>query len=180
MIKQVESNACECGNHYWSRMNRGFVTLISPCDKHLLTMRWTAVISGRNAYAINSKTGLLLHRLILAPPEGYQTDHINWNGLDNRRQNLRPCLKFQNKANSRYTRHQHKTSQFRGVSRHPTGKKWTARISIHGDVKTLGNFDLESEAARAYDIVAAAHFKEFAVLNFPQTEKRPATLRQRV
>jgi hypothetical protein len=60
------------------------------------------------------------------------------------------------------------TSKYKGVSR--AGRRWFACIQIHGKTRSLGSFDSEVAAARAYDRAAAAAWGEFAFLNFPETQ----------
>lgn len=92
-------------------------------------------------------------------------DHINGNGLDNRRSNLRLATAFQNLANMAIRPH---TSQYKGVSyyKHRTSyKKWVAEIRCNRKRVRLGAFESEIEAARAYNEAAKNLFGEFARLN---------------
>lgn len=104
--------------------------------------------------------GMLMHRLIANTPPGMQTDHVNHDTLDNRRQNLRVCTPKQNGRNRRSTN----PTGYKGV-RHRC-KRWSAEIRIDGNKTFLGTFDSPEEAARAYDRAALAHWGEFAHLNF--------------
>ena len=86
-------------------------------------------------------------------------DHANGDGLDNRRQNLRPATHGQNQANT--GKRPGTTSRFIGVCwRHG---KWVAKIKN----RYLGRFTDEAEAARARDRAATEMYGEFARLNFP-------------
>jgi hypothetical protein len=108
---------------------------------------------------------ICMHREILQVPPGADTDHINGNGLDNRRINLRICSRSENMANS-----VHKvphTSNYKGVCWDSTHSKWLAQICHHRSRIYLGRFDDEKEAAHAVDIKAKELFGEFAHLNFP-------------
>jgi len=109
-----------------------------------------------------------MHRLIMNAPEGLVVDHIDRNGLNNRKCNLRLCTKAQNVQNSRPRRN--RSSKYKGVFWNKLNKKWSA--SIHkGDKRIyLGGFDDEIEAALAYDRKAAELFGEFAYLNFRTTD----------
>jgi len=104
-----------------------------------------------------------MHQLLMAPPPGMVVDHIDGNGLNNRRANLRICTPQQNRRN---TRPRHKTSAFLGVSRR--GDKYAARIKHHGREFHLGLFKDEIEAAKARDRKAKELFGQFAWLNFPE------------
>lgn len=90
-------------------------------------------------------------------------DHVNGDGLDNRRANLRPATSSQNAANAR--RRKDNSSGFKGVSQRPNGR-WMARIRM----KSLGTFPTAELAARAYDSAATETWGEFARTNFPRED----------
>ena len=111
------------------------------------------------------QAGMPLHRLIMNTPKGMQTDHINGDTLDNRKQNLRICTAAENQRNRGPTKNN--KSGFKGVGWHTRNKKWYARI-MHNNKRTyLGSFKDKEEAARAYDRKAIELHGEFAKLNFP-------------
>ena len=86
---------------------------------------------------------IYMHRLIMGFPEGKEVDHINHNGLDNRRCNLRIVTHRQNCINSRLRKG---TSQHTGVSWRKNRRKWRAYITVDSKVIFLGNFNDEKEA----------------------------------
>jgi hypothetical protein len=90
-------------------------------------------------------------------------DHINHNGLDNRRANLRLCTPQQNSFNQRPRRNS--TSIYKGVSWNSEVRKWKAEIKHNGRTISIGYFEKEQDAAIAYDDYAAELFGEFAWLN---------------
>jgi hypothetical protein len=106
-----------------------------------------------------------MHRQVTNAPKGLVVDHINHNGLDNRRANLRLCTKQQNNCNSRSFRH--KTSNYKGVFKEKGSKKFRAYIRFNKKPVHIGMFELEIDAAKAYDKKAKELFGEFAYLNFP-------------
>lgn len=94
----------------------------------------------------NGQTAISMHRVIMNTPKGMETDHINGNGLDNRRENLRIVTRRENQQN----RHGFKTSKYPGVSK--VKNRWTAHIHINKKQNYLGSFKDEEKAARRYRI----------------------------
>ena len=97
-------------------------------------------------------------------PKGLFVDHINHDGLDNRKSNLRLCTQRQNNQTQRP---RGKTSKYKGVYWNKRAKKFMASICIDGKKKSLGYFIDEVAAAKSYDKAAKKLFGEFAYLNFP-------------
>lgn len=150
----------------------GRVALIDDEDCELVAgYGWCAARIGRTLYAQAYVRGsgaaapvyVRMHKLITGWP---QTDHINGNGLDNRRANLRPASQAQNQANQRPRRGG--SSQYKGVYWHPSAQKWAANIQVSGRARYLGVFIAEEDAARAYDAAATEAFGSYAFLNFPE------------
>jgi len=112
-----------------------------------------------------SRKHVYMHQLITGWPA---TDHLNRNGLDNRRANLRRATKTQNAGNSPHR--PGSSSRFKGVCR-PAGRtKFMAQIRDNGRNVYLGVFESEMDAALAYDVAAREIFGEFAYLNIPAAE----------
>lgn len=104
---------------------------------------------------------VLMHRALTG---WHRTDHIDGNGLNNQRYNLREVTHAQNSYNSVS---RHGSSRYKGVSWWKNQGKWTARLAHNGQDFWLGYYTDEIEAALAYDRAAREQFGEYAVLNFP-------------
>lgn len=97
-------------------------------------------------------------------------DHINGDGLDNRRANLRPATRSQNGANKPS---RSGVSEFKGVSWHRARSVWIAQISVDQVRRHLGSFTTEKAAALAYDEAARTAWGEYARPNFPDITTGP-------
>lgn len=109
-----------------------------------------------------SRKTLKLHRFILNAKQGDIVDHIDGDGLNNTRKNLRLVTASQNGANRR--KFKNKTSIYKGVHKRENGK-WRAAIRLRGKLTNLGTFNDEIDAAKAYNKAASALFGDFACLN---------------
>lgn len=105
-----------------------------------------------------------LHRRILNAEKGQIVDHINGDGIDCRRSNLRLCTPSQNQANKK--RKTRTSSPYKGVWQRPGGR-WTGELTKDFQPIRIGTFDTAEEAAREYDRLARELHGEFARLNFP-------------
>jgi hypothetical protein len=131
---------------------------------------WSLDPRGRYAVAYSDLCDLSrrvwMHRLIMNPLPHEVVDHIDGDGLNNQRSNLRICSRAENGRNRRKQRTRAATaSRFKGVSWDITNKKWRARIVVGGKQRSLGNFKSEVDAAKAYDVAAKKHFALFACTN---------------
>lgn len=107
-----------------------------------------------------------MHHLVIDIPPGLFPDHINHNGLDNRKANVRPVTRAQNVWNRRKFKRPTR-SKYKGVDWAIDMKRWRARIRVNGRRIYLGSFSDELEAAKAYDRAARKYHGQFAALNFP-------------
>ena len=104
---------------------------------------------------------LRMHRQVLGLSDStIEVDHVNGNGLDNRRENLRSSTRSENQRNRGVVAG---ISKFKGVN---FDNGWRARIALGDQRLHLGRFQTEEEAALAYDEAALKHFGEFARCNF--------------
>lgn len=149
-------------------LSRGKTAFVDDEDyENLIRYRWYAKPSNRNWYAVTynnkSKKQINMENFIIDNPNGLIIDHINRNGLDNQRKNLRLATKTQNLRNSRKRRNT--SSKYKGVSLYKRYNKWEANIRVNKKLLHLGFFDDEKEAAMAYNEAAKKHFGDFANLN---------------
>ncbi len=106
-----------------------------------------------------------MHRQIMAAPDHLVVDHIDHNGLNNTRANLRLCTSAQNLCNALPPANA--SSRYKGVSWEKRRKNWRVVIQFNNKTYHLGHFKNEIEAAKAYDERAKELHGEFACLNFP-------------
>jgi hypothetical protein len=134
-------------------LTKGLYAVVDATDFDRVSQyRWYAQTRNHTNYAAcdlqNPKRHMYMHRFLLGEPQGLDVDHINHDGLDNRRSNLRSATRSQNHFNKRKS--EGKSSKFKGVSRYKNGK-WQAHIGINGKRHSLGNsFKTEEEAFEAY------------------------------
>lgn len=155
------------------QLTRGFVALVNDEDyERVAAFEWHALTTGGKVYAARKEgtrrtsRSVLLHRFVLGVEQSVLVDHIDGDGLNCRRLNLRAATSSQNQGNRR--RNRNGSSQFKGVGWHAGAKKWRARISRAGVVREIGLFADERDAARAYDAAARVQFGSFAAVNFPE------------
>lgn len=86
-----------------------------------------------------------MHQVLLVPPEGLMCDHIDGDGLNNQKSNLRIVTNRQNMQNIHKV---NKTSRFPGISKNYN--QWQSDIYVNGKRQHLGLFPTEEEAAVAY------------------------------
>jgi hypothetical protein len=158
-------------------LTRGRFAKVDPEDyPWLAQFRWHCKTSATAAYAVRTVTEagrtrrIYMHRQIMNTPDHLVCDHVNHDGLDDRRANLRNCTTAQNNANRRPRART--TSRFIGVSWDRARRKWAAHIKKGGKQKNLGLFDDEIAAARARDTAARKLHGPYAKLNFPRDAEK--------
>lgn len=147
-------------------LSQGKVAWVDDEDyERVIEYKWYANLIGKVWYAVRTKSRktVSLHQFVMGEKN---IDHINGDGLDNRKENLRVCTHQQNRANSNL--YANNSSGFKGVSWYKNYEKWEAYIRIDGKKKRLGYFDSLIRAACVYDDAARQVYGDFARLNFPR------------
>ena len=111
-----------------------------------------------------------MHRMVLGAPKGVAVDHIDGNGLNNTRENLRLATARENGVHKRKlkpTAGSGSRGMTRGVIARHDGT-FEASPSINGRVHRLGRFGSEQEAADAVDRALVEIHGEWAFTNQEQ------------
>jgi hypothetical protein len=171
--RKPPSKIIDCGTHLEVVLTKGQRALIDREDLPLVQGRFWYVKGDpdRTHYAmttVRTKAGweaLSMHRLLLNVLPGFQVDHRNGNGLDNRRFNIRIATVVDNARNTRI--HRDNKVGFKGVHFDKRNGKFRAHIGLNGRSRYIGSYKTAENAAKAYDEAAIEYFGEFARLNFP-------------
>jgi hypothetical protein len=127
------------------------------CYQDPLSKIWYAK---RTTPRMNGKQKTIrMHQQIMGRP---LIDHINHNGLDNRRCNLRICTTSQNMKNNQ--RKILNSSGFRGVyldKNVKTSHKWRTIIRINNKNISLGYYDTPEKASEIFNIKSKEIYGEF-------------------
>lgn len=110
-------------------------------------------------YAVNSNTGISLHRFIMDCPKGKVIDHINHNPLDNRKCNLRICSQQENIMNK--SKQSNNTTGHTGVYWRERDNKWEVYICVNYKLIYLGQYDNKEEAIEARKKAEIKYFGEY-------------------
>jgi hypothetical protein len=161
-------------SHVEIPLSLGLVAIVDASDAAdvLGEGKWYATPSGHTFYARRTfrrgdgrYSSMSLHRFLTGWP---LVDHVNRDGLDNRRRNLRQATYQQNAQNQRLR--SDSCSGYKGVNWSSRRQMWRACICVDGRTVSLGSHPDPVTAARAYDVGARHFFGEFAALNFPDEE----------
>jgi hypothetical protein len=155
------------GDLAYITLTRGYETVIDAADVHLVAEFQWAVCPrpGKSTYAMRTdgrggkKRSVFFHRVLMGEPLDMRVDHIDCNGLNNRRSNLRLATISQSNHNSRTPRHN--TSGLKGVSWHKREKKWSSYINVNRQRHHLGLHATADLAHAAYCEASARLHGEF-------------------
>jgi hypothetical protein len=148
------------------KLTQGYVAFVDDEDYEWLNQwRWKPQIDQNNVYAVrnirfnNKYKAVRMHRFIMNAPDDMLVDHIDSDGLNNQKYNLRLCNDYQNRLH----RKPNKNHKYIGVGVYKN--IFRARIRINNTVYYLGYFKTEKEAAIAYNNAAIKLKREFAFIN---------------
>lgn len=148
-------------------LTQGKVAIVDDADYELVKpYKWYAMYHGKRWYALSHQVNkvkngpTLMHRFIMGYPSS-DIDHINLDGLDNTRLNLRLCNSSENGINRGLFKNN--ASGFKGVRF--TDRGWRATLRVMQKHIHLGYYDGPEGAAAAYDQAALLYFGEFALTN---------------
>jgi hypothetical protein len=147
-------------------LTKGFGAIIDAEDVDIvISYNWQTGGNERCRYAQRgirfqgSRSTQMMHRLIMPTSAGLMIDHIDGNGLNNKKSNLRIVNNAQNQMNQ--SMRSNNRSGFKGVSFASGSKKWKAQIEHNGSVEYLGLFQSAQLASAAYEAAAAELHGEF-------------------
>ena len=153
------------------QLTKGKVAIVDDEDfEYLNQWKWYAHKTNTlNFYAERSmringkKTFILMHRVIMNTDKHLVVDHINGNGLDNTKLNLRNCTNSENIRNRKIS--SNNTSGYKGFHYNIRDNMWRSTIRINNKRLHIGNFIDITDAAKAYNEAAIKFHGEFARLN---------------
>lgn len=157
------------GNIAYVPLTLGYEATIDASDVAAVgEMNWHAKVDKRSdgsvraVYAVHSGNRLKvkMHRLIVKSPNGVEVDHVNGNGLDNRKINLRYATASENRRNQK--KRVDNTSGVKGVVWVADRHKWVAQIYANGRRTQLGYFAKLEEAKAAYSQASINLHGEFS------------------
>lgn len=162
-------------------LSRGLFAIVDDADfEYINQWKWFAKSNGKfkngfyaarsvhfkNEQGKNSGRTVFMHRVILGidgvSHKIHEADHVNHNGLDNRKCNLRLADRSKNCSNKR--KKENTVTAFKGVSVQKNGR-FNAHIKHKQKNISIGSFDTPVQAAMAYDLKAKELFGEFANTN---------------
>jgi hypothetical protein len=155
-------------------LTKGYSAQVDDADFEFVSQwKWYVQVQGGRIYArrdtwdkqTKRRVKIYMHRALMAPPQHLHVDHIDHDGLNNQRSNLRVATNSQNSANGR---HSVGRSGYRGVEivARCRAAPFSAYISVDGRKRHVGRFHSAEEAAIARDVAALKQYGQFAKLNF--------------
>lgn len=151
------------------QLTQGQVAIVDNDDYEWINQwKWYYRRVSYTGYAVRRSKRIYMHRVVLNAPPDMEVDHVDGDGLNNCKCNLRLCTHSENLYNSK--KRKRCSSKYKGVSWYARCRKWRAYIAPNGRHHHLGYFDSEKDAATAYDNAATKFFGDFAWLNLLEKE----------
>lgn len=155
-------------------LSNNYQTIVDDDDyDELNKFKWSARVDGNKVYAVRKGkphencSQISMHRVIMNVCDSkIWVDHIDGNGLNNTRCNLRLATNSQNQLNRGLGKRN--TSGYIGVSYHKASNKWRSTLVINGRSIFLGHFSDKESAAIARDNAIIMYAPNYGVLNFPK------------
>jgi len=150
------------------QLTQGKMALVDDEDYVFLSQwKWHVHANKNKNYAIHTtydtstkkKGKMIMHRIIVDVAHGFEVDHIDGNGLNNQKINLRICTHSENTKNQ--GKHKNNTSVYKGVYYNKDKQKYQVNMMIGGIYKYVGRFTSKEEAYRAYCLKASEVHKDF-------------------
>lgn len=130
---------------------KGFALINAEDVTKCQSIKWHLSYRKNKPYCfgkINNKN-VRLHRFILNYYDlSKEIDHINGDGLDNRKENLRICTHQENMMNQRVLP-SNNSSGFIGIYMDKKSNKWIAQIKVNGKHIHLGTFENLDDATQS-------------------------------
>ena len=148
------------------KLTQGKYALVDDNDFEFLNKyKWCARRTGSIFYAVRNedRKTILMHRMIMKPEPEKEIDHIDSDGLNNQRKNLRPCTHQENLRNQRI-RKNNKTG-YLGVSFYNRTQQYVSFISFQGKSIGLGYFSTAEAAHNAYIKACKKYYNGFSKFN---------------
>jgi hypothetical protein len=168
-VRRMNLNAqdtCPVSDYRTIPLTQGKVAIVDAADYDALAKyTWYAWRSRKRFYAVRKerRSTILMHRQVLPITEGYQVDHIDGDGLNNRRNNLRAVTPAQNCWNSAL-QHNNKIG-IPGITRAHRGNKWRVRIQVNRKRLELGEFVSLDEAISVRRTAEAKYYGKYTAGN---------------
>lgn len=139
------------------KLTKGYFAIVDDgAFDYLSQWRWkytngyavrNVAITKRDKMGKRKYKTIFMHRLLNNTPEGYDTDHVNRDKLDNRICNLRTVTRSKNKHNA--TKYVTNKSGVKGVYWRGDINKWEAQITSNYKSRKLGCYKSIEEASKA-------------------------------
>lgn len=154
------------GNTVLMYLGNGGVATIDAKDLNIAQEyhgTWRRFESGTNEYVLGNVKGknIYLHREIMNCPDGFVVDHIDGDGLDNRRRNLRIVTQAENLQNLPNGAKSNSQSGIRNVFYDRYFDKWVVEVAVNGQVVYKKRFKFKKDAEIA-SVMARAKYQPFS------------------